>query len=432
MGGVCCCLSEPVDFDAEVTLYHFDLHRAVGKGAFGKVRVVEHKRSKKLYALKYIDKARCIRQKAVANIIQERRLLEEIDHPYVVNLRYAFQDDENCFFVLDLMLGGDLRFHLDRKIYIPEEVVKFWMAELSCGLEYLHSQRIIHRDLKPDNILLDAMGHAHITDFNVAIHYSERRLHTSVAGSMAYMAPQVVGRKGYSWQIDWWSLGITVYELIFHKRPFDGRNAERMTQSILKDTLKFPEDASSRCSDAGIAALRGFIERDPEKRLGCRPNGQGIKDLQAHPWFKSIDWDSIENKECQPPFVPDMKQANFDVSHELDEFLMVEKPLTHSKRKANPDLEKMKPELRQLEEQFTVYDFSCSRRQSYYPHNQPVVALGTSTDDTAVQSVNGTLIPTATIVERSQAGSPMLDTDSDSHRCIPPIPPSLHGHAVAS
>ncbi|KAG5636758.1 hypothetical protein H0H81_006948 [Sphagnurus paluster] len=421
MGGVCCCLTEPVDFDAEVTLYHFDLHRAVGKGAFGKVRVVEHKRSKKLYALKYIDKARCIRQKAVANIIQERRLLEEIDHPFVVNLRYAFQDDENCFFVIDLMLGGDLRFHLERKGHIPQDVVRFWMAELSCGLEYLHSQRIIHRDLKPDNILLDAMGHAHITDFNVAIHYSERRLHTSVAGSMAYMAPQVVGRKGYSWQIDWWSLGITAYELLFHKRPFDGRNAEKMTQSILKDPLKFPEDASSR-----------FIERDPEKRLGCRPNGQGLQDIQSHPWFTSIEWDNLKSKECQPPFVPDMKTANFDVTHELDEFLMVEKPLTHSKRKVNPDLDKMKPELRQLEEQFTVYDFSTLQRLSYYPHNQPVTTLGTSTEDTertVAQSLDGTLIPTATIAERSQAGSPMLD--SDSHRYMPPMPPS-HGRRVPS
>lgn len=111
--------------------------------------------------------------------------------------------------------------------------------------------------MKPDNILLDAAGHAHITDFNVAIHYSERRLHSSVAGSMAYMAPQVVGRKGYSWAIDWWSLGITAYELIFHKRPFDGRSAEKMTQAILKEPLRFPEDASTRCSEAGISALKG-------------------------------------------------------------------------------------------------------------------------------------------------------------------------------
>jgi len=101
------------------------------------------------------------------------------------------------------------------------------------------------------------MGHAHITDFNVAIHYSDRRLHTSVAGSMAYMAPQVIGKKGYSWQIDWWSLGVTAYELLFHKRPFDGRNAEKMTQSILKDSLTFPDRTTSHHSSAAISALRG-------------------------------------------------------------------------------------------------------------------------------------------------------------------------------
>ncbi|KJA22936.1 hypothetical protein HYPSUDRAFT_201752 [Hypholoma sublateritium FD-334 SS-4] len=425
-----CCFSEPVDFESEVTLYHFDLHRAVGKGAFGKVRVVEHKRSKKLYALKYIDKARCLRQKAVANIIQERRLLEEIDHPFIVNLRYAFQDDENCFFVLDLMLGGDLRFHLERKGYIAENVVRFWMAELSCALEYLHRQRIIHRDIKPDNILLDAMGHAHITDFNVAIHYSERRLHTSVAGSMAYMAPQVVNKKGYSWHIDWWSLGVTAYELIFHKRPFDGRNSERMTQAILRDPLKFSEDAPQRCSNEGIMALKGLIDRDPITRLGCRPNGQGFEDIRRHPWFAGIDWDGLESKESQPPFVPDMKQANFDVSHELDEFLMVEKPLTHSKRKANPDLEKMKPELRQLEEQFTVYDFSNMKRMSYYPHNQPIVAIGTESDDrTIAHSLTGTIIPTATVVDRSLAGSPMLESNNQQH--LPPIPNGTHGYVAS-
>lgn len=120
-------------------------------------------------------------------------------------------------------------------------------------------------DLKPDNILLDSAGHAHITDFNVAIHYSERRLHTSVAGSMAYMAPQVVGKKGYSWQIDWWSLGITAYELIFHKRPFDGRSAEKMKESIMKDPLRVPSDASKRCSEAGMMALKGV------RHFSCLP-----------------------------------------------------------------------------------------------------------------------------------------------------------------
>ncbi|KAI0077858.1 kinase-like protein [Panus rudis PR-1116 ss-1] len=422
MGGICGLCNEPVDFDGEVDLYHFDLHRAVGKGAFGKVRVVEHKKTQKIYALKYIDKAKCIKQKAVANIIQERRLLEEIDHPFVVNLRYAFQDDENCFFVLDLMLGGDLRFHLERRGRMDEPTVRFWGAELSSAISYLHRQRIIHRDLKPDNILLDAMGHVHITDFNVAIHYSERRLHTSVAGSMAYMAPEVVGRKGYTWPVDWWSLGVVLWELLFHRRPFDGRTADKMKQSILKDPLRFPTNVREYCSEAGQRFLEGLIDRNPKTRLGCR-NGrsQGFADIQNHPWFASLDWEALENKDIQPPFVPDMKKANFDVTHELDEFLMVEKPLTHSKRKANPDLEKMKPELRQLEEQFTVYDFTKSKRMSYYPHNQPIITSNHSEDEdpsTVLPSATNTLVPNATVIERSQAGSPDFDR---SRACSPPL-----------
>ncbi|CAG8532028.1 7858_t:CDS:2, partial [Paraglomus brasilianum] len=135
--------------------------------------------------------------RAVENIIQERRLLEEIEFPLVCNLRYAFQDDENLFMILDLMLGGDLRFHLERQGPMNEEVVKFYVAEVALGLDYLHSRKIIHRDLKPDNVLLDEKGHAHLTDFNIAVHFNEKKPLTSVAGSMAYMAPEVLMKKGY-------------------------------------------------------------------------------------------------------------------------------------------------------------------------------------------------------------------------------------------
>ncbi|CDO77658.1 hypothetical protein BN946_scf184969.g9 [Trametes cinnabarina] len=382
--GAVCCRPQPIDFDGEVNLFHFILLRCVGKGAFGKVRVVQHKQTRELYALKYINKAKCVKMKAVANIIQERRLLEEIDHPFVVNMRYAFQDDENCFFVLDLMLGGDLRFHLERLGSLPEDVVRFYVAEISSALAFLHERKIIHRDLKPDNILLDERGHAHITDFNIAVHYSDRRLLQGVAGSMAYMAPEILAKRGYTYTIDWWSLGVCAYELIFGRRPFRGKTNSDLTHSIVKDSLRFPEDVESRCSRAGIQALKGLLDRDPSRRLGCKPNGEGFEELKRHTWFSCIDWATLDTKEQTAPFIPDNKKANFDASHELEELLLEDNPLRAKQRKER-DLSSLSAEMRQMEEQFTSYDFKKMQRRSYYPQTQ-IVSTVTATSSTGPAS----------------------------------------------
>jgi serine/threonine kinase 32 len=183
----------------------------------------------------------------------------------------------------------------------------------------------LNRDIKPDNILLDERGHAHLTDFNIAVHYSDRRLLTGVAGSMAYMAPEILLKRGYTYPIDWWSLGVCAFELLFGRRPFRGRTNTALTHSISKDALRFPENAEQKCSIVGLKFLSGvrspppylhrfslefapsqLLERDPYKRVACSPQGDSLDEIQRHAWFSSIDWAALDRKELPSPFVPDV------------------------------------------------------------------------------------------------------------------------------
>ncbi|KAK6851238.1 AGC/YANK protein kinase [Apiospora arundinis] len=215
---------KPVDLNGEVNLNHFRLLRVVGRGAFGKVRIVERKDTSLSFALKYIRKDEVVRSESVRNIIRERRMLEHVNHPFICNLRYSFQDIEYMYLVVDLMSGGDLRFHISRKTF-TEDAVRFWIAELGCALRYVHGQGIIHRDVKPDNVLLDADGHVHLTDFNVASDVIPGKVLTSKSGTLAYLAPEVYAGKGYTVTADWWSLGVLFYECIYNK-PWREREVE--------------------------------------------------------------------------------------------------------------------------------------------------------------------------------------------------------------
>ncbi|TPX31709.1 hypothetical protein SmJEL517_g05012 [Synchytrium microbalum] len=396
--GLACCKEEEIDFTAEVELNHFMLLRSVGKGAFGKVRVVQHKGSNQIYALKYINKSKCIKMKAVENIVQERRLLEEINCTFVCNLRFAFQDDENLFMILDLMLGGDLRFHLDRMGCFKEDMVRFYAAEIACALDYLHSKRIVHRDLKPDNVLLDEKGHAHLTDFNIAVHFKPDKPLTAVAGSMAYMAPEILAKKGYFASVDWWSLGVMLYELAFGRRPFRAKTNEALQAAILGDALIFPADMSQTpLSEIGIDALKGMITRDISQRMGSAENG-GLATFRAHPWFEKLNWEKLQKKEEDAPFVPDSKKANFDATHELEELLLEDNPLKVKPRKKNKngELEALKvkegedpaivKELMVMENKFTVYD--CTKI------NKPLPSQSSTMANTSTQAgLNTTALP---------------------------------------
>jgi len=219
------------------------------------------------------------------------------------------------------------------------------------------------------------------------------------------MAPELLAKKGYTWHVDYWSLGVSMWEMLFHKRPFDGRSSEKLTSSIVSAKLKMPTNVDEICSPEGQQLLLSLLDRNPKTRMACQSRERGLAEFQKHPWFASLDWDKLLAKELPPPFVPDIKRANFDVSHELDEFLMVEKPLTHSSRKKNVDFDKLKPEFREMEEQFGVYDSTKGNRTSYYPHNQPVLG-GTGNDSTMVIPSATNTQTSFTAYERSLAGTP--------------------------
>lgn len=324
--------------DYTVELRHFNLLRCIGKGAFGKVRIVEHKEKKKLYALKYINKAQCIKMKAIQNIMRERAILEEIEHPFIVNLRFAFQDDENMFMVIDLMIGGDLRFHLERLGGFSEETLRFFCAEIACALNYLHNRGIIHRDLKPDNILLDDNSHAHITDFNIAVHIDPNRLPRSQSGTISYMAPEVFAGKGYSYPIDWWSLGIVLYEGFYGKRPFKGHNNEQVSANIVNQKeIHFPSTNALtkhpvKPSLEFLNIMKGFLIKEPEQRLGCTEE-KGLDELWDNSWFRGIVWDKLERKEYKSPLKLNPDKTNFDATYDLEELLLEDNPLTYRPRK---------------------------------------------------------------------------------------------------
>ncbi|KAK1579784.1 kinase-like domain-containing protein [Colletotrichum navitas] len=361
---------KPIDLDGEVNLNHFRLLRVVGRGAFGKVRIVERKDTNLSFALKYIRKDEVVRSESVRNIIRERRMLEHVNHPFICNLRYSFQDIEYMYLVVDLMSGGDLRFHISRKTF-TEDAVRFWIAELGCALRYIHSQNIIHRDVKPDNVLLDADGHVHLTDFNVASDIIPGKVLSSKSGTLAYLAPEVYAGKGYDVRADWWSLGVLFYECIYNKRPFDGNSESTLSQQIQLANPKYPI-TSPPVSLPCLYAIRDALDVNRDKRMGST-----WESFTKHEFFMMIDFEALERKEIEPVFVPAADKTNFDATYDLEELLLEEAPLEARARRQKPrerlkedasDKEIREDELyRMIENEFRPFDYTLAAYKKYGP-----------------------------------------------------------------
>jgi serine/threonine kinase 32 len=369
---------KPIDLTGEVNLNHFRLLRVVGRGAFGKVRIVERKDTNLSFALKYIRKDEVVRSESVRNIIRERRMLEHVNHPFICNLRYSFQDIEYMYLVVDLMSGGDLRFHISRKTF-TEDAVRFWIAELGCALRYVHGQNIIHRDIKPDNVLLDSDGHVHLTDFNVASDIIPGKRLTSKSGTLAYLAPEVYAGNGYDIRADWWSLGVLFYECIYNKRPFDGNSESSLSQQIQAATPKYPV-TQPPVSLSCLYAIGAALNPNRDTRMGATWDSFIYNDF-----FKVFDFDKLEKKMIEPVFVPSSEKTNFDATYDLEELLLEEAPLEARARRQKPrerlkedatDKEIREDELyRMIDTDFRPFDYTIAAYKKYVDRHRYVCCM---------------------------------------------------------
>ncbi|XP_007191029.2 serine/threonine-protein kinase 32B isoform X2 [Balaenoptera acutorostrata] len=283
-----------------------------------------------MYAMKYMNKQKCIERDEVRNVFRELQIMQGLEHPFLVNLWYSFQDEEDMFMVVDLLLGGDLRYHLQQNVHFTEGAVKLYICELALALEYLQRYHIIHRDIKPDNILLDEHGHVHITDFNIATVVKGTEKASSMAGTKPYMAPEVFqvyvdGGPGYSYPVDWWSLGVTAYELLRGWRPYEIHSATPIDEILNMFKVERVHYSSTWCKGM-VALLKKLLTKDPKSRLSS------LGDVQSAPYLADMNWDAVWEKALMPGFVPNKGRLNCDPTFELEEMILESKPL-HKKKK---------------------------------------------------------------------------------------------------
>ncbi|XP_064806195.1 ribosomal protein S6 kinase alpha-2 isoform X2 [Oncorhynchus masou masou] len=229
----------------------------------------------------------------------ERDILAEVNHPFIVKLHYAFQTEGKLYLILDFLRGGDLFTRLSKEVMFTEEDVKFYLAELALALDHLHSLGIIYRDLKPENILLDEEGHIKITDFGLSKEATDHDKRAySFCGTIEYMAPEVVNRRGHTQSADWWSFGVLMFEMLTGSLPFQGKDRKETMVLILKAKLGMPQFLSPEVQ----SLIRALFKRNPANRLGAGPDG--VEEIKRHHFFGNIDWNKLYRREIKPPFKP--------------------------------------------------------------------------------------------------------------------------------
>ncbi|KAJ4229953.1 cAMP-dependent protein kinase catalytic subunit [Fusarium solani] len=289
------------------SLGDFDILRTLGTGSFGRVHLVQSKHNQRFYAVKVLKKAQVVKMKQVEHTNDERRMLADVKHPFLITLWGTFQDTKNLYMVMDFVEGGELFSLLRKSGRFPNPVAKFYAAEVTLALEYLHSKNVIYRDLKPENLLLDRHGHLKITDFGFAKRVPDKTW--TLCGTPDYLAPEVVSNKGYNKSVDWWSLGILIYEMLCGYTPFwDSGSPMKIYENILKGKVKYPAYVNADAQNL----LERLITADLTKRLGNLYGGPA--DVKNHPWFAEVTWDRLARKDIDAPYTPPVKAGAGDAS----------------------------------------------------------------------------------------------------------------------
>jgi len=249
-----------------------------------------------------LKKREIIRLKQVEHIRAEKSILSHIAHPFIVNLYAAFQDQANLYMLMEYVIGGELFSQLRKVGRFTNDTAKFYAAEIVLALEYLHSMNIAYRDLKPENLLIDSDGHIKITDFGFAKYIEDRTW--TLCGTPEYLAPEIIQSKGHSRGVDWWALGILIFEMLAGYPPFYAENPFDIYRKILAGKINFPRHIDAQAKDL----ICKLLTADRTKRFGCLRGG--AMDIKSHPWLHSIEWNNLYAKKIKPPFVPPYKAPN--------------------------------------------------------------------------------------------------------------------------
>jgi serine/threonine protein kinase SCH9 len=293
----------------------FQILKLIGKGTFGQVYQVRKKDTKRIYAMKVLQKKVIVQKKEVAHTVGERNILVRTamaDSPFIVGLKFSFQTPTDLYLVTDYMSGGELFWHLQKEGRFDEKRAKFYIAELILALQHLHMHDIVYRDLKPENILLDANGHIALCDFGLSkANLTKNATTNTFCGTTEYLAPEVLlDEAGYTKMVDFWSLGVLVFEMCCGWSPFYAEDTQQMYKNIAFGKVRFPRDT---LTTEGRNFVKGLLNRNPKHRLGATDDAE---ELKRHPFFADIDWEALTKKLITPPFKPKLKDemdtSNFD------------------------------------------------------------------------------------------------------------------------